>query len=51
MTRTERQAHGFIFQNWVIRTFLDMKYSGEWDIPAKINSDSKKPVSINISGV
>jgi hypothetical protein len=42
----ETKAHGFIFQNWVIRTFLSMTYSGEWDIPAKINPISKKPVSI-----
>lgn len=44
--RTERQAHGFIFQNWVLRTFLDLAYSGEWDIPSKINPITKKPVSI-----
>ncbi len=46
MTRTERQAHGFIFQNWVLRKFLDLAYSGEWDIPAKINHLTHKPVSI-----
>lgn len=46
MTRTERQAHGFIFQNWVLRKFLDIAYSGEWDIPSKINPITGKNVSI-----
>jgi len=46
MTRTERQAHGFIFQGWVFRKFLKLAYSGEWDIPAKINPLTHKSVSI-----
>jgi hypothetical protein len=46
MTRTERQAHGFIFQNWVMRKFLDIAYSGEWDIPSRINPITGKSVSI-----
>jgi len=46
MTRTERQAHGFIFQGWVFRKFLDVAYSGDWDIPAKINPLTHKSVSI-----
>ena len=46
MTRTERQAHGFIFQDWVFRRFLSLAYSGEWDIPAKINPLTHKNVSI-----
>jgi len=36
MKRTERQAHGFIFQDWVVGRFLDMAYTAEWDIPKKL---------------
>ncbi len=46
MKRTERQAHGFIFQDWVVGRFLDMAYTAEWDIPKKINNFSHKNISI-----
>ena len=46
MTHTERQAHGFLFQDWIVGRFLDMAYSAEWDIPKKINPISRKSVSI-----
>ena len=46
MKRTERQAHGFIFQDWVVGKFLDMAYTAEWDIPKKINHITNKSVSI-----
>ena len=44
--RTERQAHGFIFQDWIISKFLDMAYTAKWDIPKEINPLSNKSVSI-----
>ncbi|MBU3923768.1 MAG: hypothetical protein KJ592_02530 [Nanoarchaeota archaeon] len=46
MKQIERQAHGFIFQNWVIGKFLDMAYTAKWDIPAKINPMTNKNISI-----
>jgi hypothetical protein len=46
LTRTERQAHGFVFQDWVFRKFLSLAYSGDWDIPAKVNPLTHKNVSI-----
>lgn len=44
--RTERQSHGFIFQDWIVGRFLDMAYTAEWDIPKKINTFSNKNISI-----
>jgi len=49
MKRTERQAHGFIFQDWVVGKFLDMAYTADWDIPKKINHITNKNVSIKTS--
>ena len=49
MKQTERQAHGFIFQNWVIGKFLNMAYTTKWDIPAKVNSLTHKSISIKIA--
>lgn len=46
MPRTERQSHGFIFQNWIIGKFLDMAYTSKWDIPKEINHISNKNISI-----
>lgn len=46
MKRGERQAHGFIFQDWVVGRFLDMAYTAEWDIPKKINNFSHQNISI-----
>lgn len=46
MTRTERQAHGFIFQDWIVGKFLDMFYTAKWDIPSEINKHTHKSVSI-----
>ncbi|MBN2839079.1 MAG: hypothetical protein JXM74_10035 [Fusobacteriaceae bacterium] len=46
MKRGERQAHGFIFQDWIVGRFLDMAYTAEWDIPKKINNFSHKNISI-----
>ena len=49
MKRTERQAHGFIFQDWIVGKFLDMFYTAKWDIPAEINKITHKSVSIKTS--
>ncbi len=46
MVRTERQAHGFIFQGWVLKTFLNLTYTAKWDIPPAINPITGKGVSI-----
>ncbi|BCB96829.1 hypothetical protein JZK55_17510 [Dissulfurispira thermophila] len=47
MPRNERQRHGFGFEDWLKRTFLDIHYTSEWDIPQELNPNrSGGPISI-----
>lgn len=33
----EEQHHGFAFEDWVKKTFFDIHYTSEWDIPRELN--------------
>lgn len=47
MPRNERQAHGFKFEDWLKKTFFDIYYTSEWDIPEQLNPNPKGgPISI-----
>ncbi|MEW6009641.1 MAG: hypothetical protein AB1629_08430 [Candidatus Omnitrophota bacterium] len=47
MLRRERQQHGFKFEDWLKRTFLDIHYTSEWDIPQELNPNREGgPISI-----
>lgn len=43
----EEQQHGFAFEDWVKRTFFDIHYTSEWDIPKELNPTPENgPISI-----
>lgn len=43
----ERQKHGFKFEEWLKKTFLDIYYTSEWDIPQDLNPNKDGgPISI-----
>lgn len=45
--KNERQKHGFKFEDWVKKTFFDIYYTSEWDIPKELNPNKKGgPISI-----
>ncbi len=45
--RKERQQHGFKFEDWLKKTFFDIYYTSEWDIPAELNKNPQGgPISI-----
>lgn len=47
MPRNERQIHGFKFEDWLKKTFFDIYYTSEWDIPEKLNPNpAGGPISI-----
>lgn len=47
MPRNERQIHGFKFEDWLKKTFFDIYYTSEWDIPEKLNPNPLGgPISI-----
>lgn len=47
MPRKERQRHGFKFEDWLKKTFLDIHYTSEWDIPQELNpNQGGGPISI-----
>ncbi|MEA3475718.1 MAG: hypothetical protein U9R23_04675 [Candidatus Cloacimonadota bacterium] len=39
--KNERQKHGLKFENWVKKTFFDIYYTSEWDIPEELNPNKK----------
>jgi len=43
----ERQEHGFRFEDWLKKTFFDIYYTSEWDIPKELNPNKRGgPISI-----
>jgi hypothetical protein len=47
MSRGEVQKHGFKFEDWLKKTFFDIYYTSEWDIPAELNPVKEGgPISI-----
>lgn len=45
--KNERQKHGLKFEDWVKKTFFDIYYTSEWDIPEELNPNKRGgPISI-----
>lgn len=45
--KSERQRHGFKFEDWVKKTFFDIYYASKWDIPKELNPNKRGgPISI-----
>jgi len=45
--RGEVQRHGFEFEDWLKKTFFEIYYTSEWDIPAELNPvKAGGPISI-----
>ncbi len=47
MVKDEVQKHGFQFEDWLKKTFFEIHYTSEWDIPAELNPHKQGgPISI-----
>ncbi len=45
--KQERQKHGLKFEDWLKKTFFDIYYTSEWDIPEQLNPIKRGgPISI-----
>jgi hypothetical protein len=45
--KEERQKHGLKFEDWLKKTFFDIYYTSEWDIPEQLNPEKDGgPISI-----
>jgi hypothetical protein len=45
--RQERQKHGLKFEDWLKKSFFDIYYTSEWDIPSQLNPiKNGGPISI-----